>query len=492
MLEQLPALLTSTFVLLHWSIIFGLGLRILLIRKETGVSLAWMLLITSVPYFGGLVYLFVGELWLPRRRIKQAIESRKQLREVVQQIEDRWELFDDQIPDLARGLNAQSNVPLGLSALGGNSLELYSSFDSCIEAVVQDIDRAESAITMLFYIWESAGGVERVEDAILRAAERGVCCRLLLDSAGSRRFLKGPRAKRLRAARVEIHEALPVGKLRLQLKRIDIRNHRKIISIDHRIGYTGSMNMADPSFFNAKKGVGQWIDVMAKVEGPAAQVLDLTMALDWAIEDTQQLSTSTDELFESIRHAPRVQAAGDIAAQIVPSGPDQGAQLIHQMLVTLIYNTRRRLVITTPYFIPSEAMLEAITGAALRGVRVTIVMPEKSDSVLVHHASKAYFEDLLNAGVEVFLYQGGLLHSKTVTADDDVAMLGSVNMDKRSFGINFEISMFVYTRAFTQDLREVQSSYVNDSVRLELSSWGARPVHERAVQNAAQLLAPIL
>ncbi len=492
MLEHFPAILTTMLVLLHWGIIFGLGLRILLIRQETGVSLAWMLLITSVPYAGGLIYLFVGELWLPRRRIKQTLASREQLQEVVERIEDRWELFDDQIPDLARGLNAQSNVPLGLSALGGNSLELYSDFDSCIDAMVADIDQAESAITLLYYIWESKGGIQRIEDALIRAADRGVCCRLLLDSAGSRTFLKSARAKQMRAVGIEIIEALPVGKLRLQLKRIDIRNHRKIVSIDHRIGYTGSMNMVDPEFFNVKKGVGQWIDVMSRVEGPAARVLDLTMALDWAIEDTRQASTSTDKLFDSIRNASKIQALGDIAVQVVPSGPDQGAQLIHQMLITLIYNTRRRLVITTPYFIPSEAMLEAITGAALRGVRVTLVMPENSDSILVHHASKAYFDDLLNAGVEVYQYKGGLLHSKTVTADDDVAMLGSVNMDKRSFGINFEISMFVYTRVFTQDLRAVQQGYINDSVRLELNTWGSRPVHDRAIQNAAQLLAPIL
>lgn len=492
MFEHLPAILTTLLFVLHWVILIGLTLRIILKRRATGVSLAWLLLITTVPYVGAVVYLLVGELWLPRRRIKKALLSREELRDVVSSIEDRWELRDDQLPDLARGLNAQSNVPLGLSALGGNRVQLFSECDPCLAAMIEDIDQAQHCVNMLYYIWESPGAVAGVEEALIRAAKRGVRCRLLLDSAGCRGFIQSPRAIEMRRAGVEIVEALPVGKLRIQLKRIDIRNHRKIVAIDHRIGYTGSMNMADPRYFNVGKGVGQWIDVMARVEGPAAKVLDITMALDWAIEDTRHESESTRDLLEAIRQAVPVEAAGEIAAQIVPSGPDQAALLIHQMLITLIYNTRKRLVITTPYFIPGEAMLQAITSAAHRGVRVTLVVPSKIDSVLVRHASKAYFDDLLQAGVEIFEFDGGLLHSKVVTADDDVAMLGSVNMDKRSFSINFEISMFVYNKWVLDELRALQEAYIRDSQRVELRDWGERPLHDRVLQNAIQLLAPIL
>jgi cardiolipin synthase len=492
MLDHLITILTAILVVLHWGIIVGLGMRIILKRRATGVSLAWLLLITTVPYAGALVYLLVGELWLPQRRIKQALSRKQSLRDIVEVLEDRWELTDDQLPELARGLNAQSNVPLGLSALSGNSLELHATWDECFQRLQEDIDQASEAINMVFFIWQSDGLVETIEEALMRASKRGVQCRLLLDSAGCRKFLKSTRAREMRQAGIEILEALPVGLLRFKFKRIDIRNHRKIVVIDHKIGYTGSLNMADPEHFNVGKGVGKWIDVMARVEGPAAKVLDLTMALDWAIEDTRQQSTSTDQLLSSIRNANRIHAAGQIAAQIVPSGPDQAAQLIHQMLITLIYNTRKRLVITTPYFIPSEAMLEAITGAALRGVRVTLVVPKRVDSMLVRHASKAYFEDLLRAGVEICQYRGGLLHSKTVSADDDVAMLGSVNMDKRSFSINFEISMFIYDQGFVREMRSLQQDYIAQSDRLESATWGDRGVHERIVQNAVQLLAPIL
>ncbi len=490
MIEHFLAILTTTGLVLHWSIIIGLGLRILLKRRSTGVSLAWLLLITSVPFVGALIYLLVGELWLPRRRIRQVRESKSKLRDVISMIENKWELSDAKIPELARGLNAQTHAPLGLSALSGNRVQIYDSIAPCIRDLVRDIDDAKESVNMLFYIWQSIGLVEQVEEALKRAAARGVKCRLLLDGAGSGRFLRSRRAGMLHDHGIEIVAALPVSMLRMLFKRIDIRNHRKIVAIDHRIAYTGSMNMVDPAYFNIGQGVGQWVDVMSRVEGPAAKVLAINIALDWSIENQHQ--ERTEEFFRSIQHAPAAEIAGHHIVQVVPSGPDQSAELIHQMLVTLIYNARKRLVITTPYFIPGESMLEALISAAQRGVRVSLVIPEKIDSLLVRHACRAYFADLLEAGVEIYTYRGGLLHAKTVTADDDVALLGSVNMDKRSFSINFEISLFVYDKGVLGELRSLQESYAADSTRIESVQWGRRPVHRRLVENAVQLLAPIL
>lgn len=492
MIELAIAIVPTVLFALHWGIIVGLGLRVILRRRSAGSSLAWMFLITSVPFLGGVIYLMIGELWLPSRRIKQALAGRELLRDVATGIEDRWELADDDLPLIARQLNAQSNLPFGLSALGGNSIELFDACNTCLDAMIRDIDHATQSVSMLFYIWHSKGKVEEVEDALIRACQRGVQCRVLLDSAGSRGFINSRNAQRLRQGGVELVEALPVGRFRFQLKRIDIRNHRKIVVIDHRVGYTGSMNMADPLHFNVGKGVGAWIDIMARVEGPVAQVMEMGVAMDWATEGGGIDTPSTHGFFESIREAVLPASCGDIAAQIVPSGPDQPEQLIHEMLITMIYNARKRLVITTPYFIPGEAMLQAIRGAAHRGVRVSLVVPERIDSVLVRHASKSYFEDLLDAGVEIYQYRGGLLHSKTVSADDEVSMLGSVNMDKRSFTINFEISMLVYHHGFLKDLRTLQESYIRDSIRIEPDRWRLRRVHERVMQNVLQLLSPLL
>lgn len=490
--EHFAPILTTAAVVLHWCIIVGLAIRIIHRRRSTGVSLAWLLLITSVPYVGAGVYLLVGEVWLPHRRIRLTRASRAELEEVIGRIEHEWELGDDQLPDLARGLNAHAQAPYGLTALTGNNLRLYETCGAFIDDLVRDIDDARESVSMLYYIWESAGDIGRVERALLDAVERGVACRLLLDSAGSKPFLRSRRADQLRAGGVEIVEALPAGLLRVFFKRIDIRNHRKIISIDHEIAYTGSMNMVDPVHFKVGRGVGQWVDVMARVRGPAARVLGMNLAMDWAIEHDRTGRDATHGPVQALRDAPPVEKAGDIIAQVVPSGPDQGDQLIHEMLITLIYNARTRLMITTPYFVPSDAMLQALVSAAHRGVRVTIVLPERIDSVLVRLACRSYLEDLLRAGVEVYAYKGGLLHAKTVTADDEVALLGSVNMDLRSFSINFEISLFVYDRGVVRDMKQLQAGYIEDSIRIELRDWERRPVHRRLIENAVQLLSPIL
>lgn len=491
-IEHLGSILATAAVVLHWGIIVGLGLRIILTRRPTGVSLAWLLLITSVPYVGAGIYLFVGELWLPKRRMRLAQQSRTELSQVIDRIEDQWEMADDELPDLAVELNAHAQAPFGLTALGGNELKIFETCGSCLEEMLEDIRTAEKSVSMLFYIWESAGLVRQVEEAMIEAVKRGVECRLLLDSAGSKKFLQTRRAAELRRAGIVIAEALPASFLRVFFKRIDIRNHRKIVAIDNRIAYTGSMNMVDPAYFNAGRGVGQWIDVMARVRGPAARVLSMNLAMDWSIDYRRDVKVHTSGPIESIRSAEPIERAGNIVAQVVPSGPDQASQLIHELLITLIYNTRRRLIITTPYFVPSDSMLQALVSAAHRGVRVSLVVPEKIDSVLVRHASRSYFQDLLSAGVEIHTYRGGLLHAKTVTADDEVALLGSVNMDLRSFSINFEISMFVYDQSAVQELKQLQRSYLDDSVRIELHDWQRRPVHSRLIENAVQLLSPIL
>lgn len=483
--------ITSVFATLmfitHWVIVVGLGLRIILKRRPTGVSLAWLVVVVSVPLVGAVLYLFVGELWLPHRRILRYNAFRETIADQVFDIDRDWDIKGEALSPMARALNAQIHIPLGLSALGGNSFKLFHTSSECMADIVADIDRASSTVSMLFYIWESGGDTKLVEQAMIRAACRGVKCRVMVDSAGSKKFARSECANEMRRSGIEIVETLHVGFFRVLFARIDIRNHRKIITIDRDIAYTGSMNMVDPRYFHSSSKFGQWVDVSARVQGPAARVLDMTLSLDWAVESSQEPGGGGKaESPESLM------ASGDIPLQVVPSGPDQAPRLIHDMLLTLIYTVSKRLIITTPYFIPSEAMLTAITSAAMRGVRVTLVVPQKIDSVLVRHASKSYFEDLLDAGVEIRAYRGGLLHAKTVTADEEVAMLGTVNMDKRSFWINFEISLFAYQSQVVEDLRALQESYIKSSDRIDPEQWRSRSIVSRVVQNTVQLLAPIL
>ncbi len=484
----IASVLTVLVFILHWAIVIGLGIRIVLKRRPTGVSLAWLLVVVSVPFVGAVFYLFVGELWLPKNRIARYKAFKDSISASIERIDHAWDVAGDELSPIARSLNAQANSPLELSAVGGNAIELFHTSESCLRAVVDDIDGAESSVSMLFYIWESGGDIDLVEAALIRAVERGVVCRVMLDSAGSKRYIRKKGYQPMLDAGVEVLTTLPAGLFRVLFARIDIRNHRKIITVDHDTAYTGSMNMVDPKMFNSQKGFGQWVDVMARVQGPAARVLGITMNLDWAMERHGDVDFEMQSLMASDPVVPR----GEIPMQVVPSGPDQGARVIHDMLLTLIYTTTKRLIITTPYFIPSEAMLTALTAAAMRGVHLTLVVPKKIDSILVRHASKSYFEDLLEAGVEIRAFRGGLLHSKTVTADGEVALLGTVNMDKRSFSINFEVSLFAYDRDFVKQMSSLQEVYIEDSDPIVLDDWVSRPFASRILQNSIQLLAPIL
>lgn len=491
-LITITSVLATLAVILHWVIVIGLGLRIILKRRPTGVSLAWLLVVASVPFVGAVLYLFVGELWLPRRRILRYNAFKDSISEQINSIDQAWDIKGEDLSRAAQLLNAQTHIPLGLSALGGNSIKIFNTSSACMRAIVEDIDNAKSAIAMLFYIWESGGDTVLVEQALIRAAQRGVVCRVMVDSAGSKKFTKTNCAREMLDAGIKVVETLPVGIFRVLFARIDIRNHRKIITIDHDIAYTGSMNMVDPKLFQVGQKVGQWVDVNARVEGPAARVLDMTLSLDWAVDLFDESTDRPGAEIRAMMPQAQLQSSGKIPLQVVPSGPDQSPRIIHDMLLTLIYNATKRLIITTPYFIPSEAMLTALTAASMRGVHVTLVVPEKIDSILIRHASKSYFEDLLDAGVEIRAYRGGLLHAKTVTADNEVAMLGTVNMDKRSFWINFEISLFAYDVGVVSELRQIQEAYIKDAILIESEQWRSRSILSRVVQNTVQLLAPIL
>ena len=492
----MTTVITAITLILHWLIILGLGSRILLKRKARGITFSWLLIIVSVPFFGAFAYLFVGELWLPHKRIKRYQSFRPYIERKTSALTKDWNINPGTLKPLAKILYTQAHNSFNLPALTGNDVKIYSNAPECFNEVIKDINAAQRSITMLFYIWDSSGFISEIEHALINAAARGIQCRVMIDSTGSARFLRSTNIRNLRASGIEITELLPVGRFRFLFKRIDIRNHRKIIAIDHQIAYSGSMNMVDPSCFGAKKGVGRWVDVMARIQGPASGLLELLAMLDRAIERQADQDRPVDHITEddiTLLAAPDPDAhPSGSSIQIVPSGPDQAPRVTHDMLLTLIYNAEDTLTITTPYFIPGESMLYALTAAALRGVEVTLIVPAKVDSKLVARASRSYFQDLLDAGVTIHQYQSGLLHSKTVTADNQVAMLGTVNMDKRSFWINFEVSMFLYDTKTVNDIQRLQHTYTQSSTPINPDQWSKRSIPSRLLDNLAQLISPIL
>ena len=469
---------------LHVSIVATIILRLLIRRRPTGVTLAWTALVLSTPYVGAVVYILVGETWLCGRRSKRAAEAAEKLAEPIAELCR----LHGSVPD-GSCQAGHAIARLGLAsrfgpALGGNDIEFLESPDAVFDAIIRDIDAAERSCDLLFYIWQSRGRVLEVEDAIVRAAGRGIVCRVLVDAVGGRDLLSGASGSRLRKAGVQLRASLPVNPLRGTLHRVDIRNHRKLVVLDDRVAHIGSQNMADPRHFMEHAGFGEWVDLVARVAGPSAALLGELFEIDWALEQNEP---NPPQL------RPRqVQTAGEQILQVIPSGPGQSPETISRILTAAVYGARRRLIITTPYFVPDDAFASGLTAAAARGVETTVVLPAKVNGLLVRLASRAFYDDLLRAGVRVCLYTGGLLHAKTLTVDDTVGVLGTVNMDRRSFWLNYELSLVLHGHHAVSRLAKIQHAFVEESTPLNESRWMVRGPATRLAENVAQLFAPIL
>ncbi len=473
-------------VIAHWAIVLTLGVRIMMRRRETGVALAWLIVIISIPLFGAAVYMLVGETWLARGRRKRAAELVPLTAAGIAALRDEAEVEWAKGDVFNRALSRYADRALDAPALTGNRIEVLDGAEPFFTRLIQDIDGAQAACRLMFYIWWPGGAVDAVEDALIRAAARGVDCLILVDAAGSRAFLGSDHHERLTRAGVSIVPLLPTGPFRWLLSRIDLRNHRKIVAIDRHTAYCGSMNMADPREFKADDGFGQWVDVMVRVEGPTADALDLTLAQDWALEEHDPVEHM------AAREPALREVRGAHTAQVISSGPGQTPRGTLDTVLTMIYAARRELILTTPYFIPDESMLTALICAVRRGVSVTIILPERVDSPLVRLASRAFYADLLKDGAEIRLFSAGLLHAKTMTVDGAAALIGSANMDRRSFGVNFETSLFIYSEDVVDAVREVQRRYIEHAAPLDSDEWAARSLPHRLIENAVQVFAPIL
>ncbi|MFT5698848.1 MAG: cardiolipin synthase [Desulforhopalus sp.] len=490
--------LYSTVILLADLIIrIGLSLRVIMRKRPYGVSLAWLVVVLLVPFLGGFFYLLFGENRLPEKRMARAKASYKMYMSWLQDLGASPPLSWEEDNHAYAALHRQAKTLVGLPAMAGNRLTLISSPDEILGSIIKAIDNARSTCHLQFYIWENGGRVDTVIEALHRAVKRGIICRILVDSIGSGDFLKSSTAQEMIRAGIKIQESLPAGIISAFFWRIDIRNHRKIVVIDGSIAYTGSQNMVDPDVFKKSAGVGNWIDTMVKVEGPVVETLAGTFLSDWFLETnvgyfgTSSLKTdmSTIRKLSDLHSCP---AVGESDVQLVPSGPGGVPDAIHSLLLTTIYAARNELIMTTPYFVPDEPLLAALKAAAQRGVDVKIIVPEKNDSRLVEYASRARYEELAESGVTICLFTGGLLHSKTITVDQSFALFGSVNLDMRSFWLNFEATMVIYCKTFTKTLLEVQKGYLENSTELDLELFRQRNHFEKFKENTILLIAPIL
>ncbi len=487
----------QVFLFLHIAAVAVCVVRVLYRQRNTGTAFAWLIILFVFPLFGVAAYLLVGEPRLGMARAKRV----EQMNVFYRKFAERH--FHDEDLDtrnkMRRRYQGIANVAAsvtGLAASNNNAMRLLTRTDEIVDAMLADIQAARQTCALAFYIIEPQGRIQTLLAAVRDAAKRGVECTILADAVGSSAFFGSEWEGSLKDAGVRIVPALPVGVLKTFFSRSDLRNHRKILSVDNLIAYTGSFNLVDPRYFKQGAGVGEWVDVMMRCRGTVVLEMAAVFYADVAVETDEHLVEVQHEIEQLDGKIPELLAlkrqSGDAVAQVIPSAPDQSDPVIYETIVCAIHAAKTRVTITTPYFVPDELLLTALTTAAKRGVEVVLILPEKVDSFLVRWASRAYYPKLLAAGVKIALFHGGLLHAKTLVVDGDYALFGTVNMDMRSFFLNLEISLAIYDAPVVREIARVQQDYLCDSRYISVSRWQRREKIWGLVENTVRLFSPLL
>ncbi len=489
-MEEFQRLLTLSIIVIYWLLVAGVTLRVVFKKRPVSVSLAWLMMIYILPIFGVFVYLLLGELNLGRTRAERANNMFSAYRTWFHQLHGCNSHIPQKMPTSIAHIDDLCTNRMGIPAVGFNTLSLLTTPDTILDSITQDIQHAQQHIRLEFYIWNPGGKADQVAQALITAAQRGVKVELLLDSAGSHRFFHSKWAAMMQDAGIEVVQALKVNLLRIFLRRLDLRLHRKIITIDDNIAYTGSMNLVDPRFFKQSSGVGEWVDIMVRISGPTVNILSAIHAWDWEVETGSQHFPALPISNESASTTYELDNVHPI--QVVPSGPGMPESLIQQVLGIAINRANSSVVITTPYLVPSNELLAILKVTAQRGVKVKIILPKKNDSIMVKWASRAYYSELLKAGIEIHEFHGGLLHTKSVIIDNQFCLVGTVNLDMRSLWLNFEVTLVVDDQAFTQKLVQVQDGYIQQSHQVELAQWSLRSLKFRLLERVFFLFGPLL
>jgi cardiolipin synthase len=486
-ITSLPTVVSAALVVLEVGIVVA-ALGIVPGNRRPSTGMAWLILVLAVPLFGLVAFLFFGTARVERGRRETQVRVNATIHEKTAQVAA---LSEDR-PDLAYLASvAALNRHLGaLPALGDNSAELYDDYTASVAAMTKAIETATRFVHVQFYIsaWDDV--TEPFFAALVKATERGVKVRLLFDHLGSRGIptYKETLAK-LRRTDIEWHPMLPVAPFSGKVRRPDLRNHRKILVVDSVVGFAGSQNLIEPSYNKPKnqKAGREWVELMARVEGPVVAALNAVFLTDWY--------TETDEILEETLPEAPVSGGGGVAgaapsitAQVVPSGPGFVTENNLRMFTTLLYSAQRRISITSPYFVPDESLLYAVTTAAQRNVDVELFVSEVGDQFMVYHAQRSYYQALLEAGVRIYLYPAPyVLHAKHFTVDDDVAVIGSSNMDLRSFALNYEVSVMLLGPDIVGRMSHVQDTYRSLSRELTREEWETRSHRSRYIDNVMRL-----
>ena len=448
-------------------------------------AMAWLLAVFFIPVIGVILFLLIGNPQLPaKRRRKQqemdAVIERESRRLPAPTEQEKWPVWLDPVVKLTENLTATPMV-------AGNDVRLIADYSDSLAAMAEEIAAASSYVHVEFYILSLDETTAPFFDALEAAVRRGVTVRVLLDHWASS-HCAGYKAtvRRLDEMGVAWQLMLPVQPLKGRYQRLDLRNHRKLLVVDGQSAFVGSQNLIDRSYNkkrNIKRGL-KWQELVCRLQGPAVTSVDLVFATDWLLESGESFESAPADL----RVDPVASPSGTCDCQVVPSGPGFPVENNLQLFLSLLYGARKQVILTSPYFVPDDSMLRGLMSATARDVRVELFVSAIGDQGLVFHAQRSYYEALLRAGVHIYCYPAPyILHAKHISVDDEVALIGSSNMDMRSFGLNSEISLMVRSRSFVEEMRKVEQDYRAISHELTLEEWQEQPLTATTLDGLARL-----
>jgi len=499
-------MLLNIFLIIHFMLLILISLRVLARHDLTSPArLAWIVILFILPYLGVVIYWMFGEVHLEgnfKRERKQIIN--KLAAHSPDVLGHETALLENIKPEYQAAFAYAANAT-GYHTTVGNRAELMADAAETRKRMIADFDAATDHIHVLYYIWLIDGMGLDTAQALMRAARRGVTCRSMVDGLGSRKMVRPKIWQEMKEAGVQVSVALPITPILkvLMFSRIDLRNHRKITVIDGKISYNGSRNCADPEF-RVKPKFAPWVDIMLRVEGPVVAQNQMLFASDWLTENPhtpldsfpyfinpqpERQKSSQAEADETLPITPPPKG---FAAQVFSDGPTQRRGTTPQFLGTLIGQAKRTLIISTPYFVPDYSLVSILCATAYRGVQVTMIFPKNNDSIVVAATSHSYYWQLLEAGVSIYEYKPGLLHAKTLTVDGEISLIGSTNLDLRSFDLNYENNIVFSDKTLTADIVERQYQYIADSekvTREQVENW---PLSYKIWNNIIATMGPIL
>lgn len=473
--------------IIYLLLLIAVCLRVIYETRSATKTMAYLLLILFIPVAGIIFYILFGvNYWKTKLYNKKSAADEKLLTRLKNEMKvysnamvSPAELPADDNRELALMLKNELKSPLTRR----NSVKLLINGEEKFPEVLEALRNAKHHIHIEYYIYEHDEIGKQVNNILIQKAKEGVQVRFIYDDFGSPNINKKTEHE-MRDAGIEIY---PFQKVLFYLlaNRLNYRNHRKIIVIDGQTAFTGGINVSD-KYINNKPGKLFWRDTHLRIDGPGVFYLQYLFLTDWNFCSGK--SIMPEEPHFSIPAAYK----DDRFVQVAASGPDSAQPSVLFSLLQAIYLAKKEILITTPYFIPGDSILEAIRIAALSGLSVKMLVPGICDSKLVNAASKSYYEDLLCAGVDVYRYQKGFVHAKTLVVDGNLSIIGTANMDYRSFELNFEVNVLVYDREFSEELREVFFQDIEEAEKIDKDSWCKRSGYEQLPERVARLFSHVL